>query len=169
MEQLLKIGIIVKPQGIKGEVKVQALTDDITRFKRLKEVIIDGEPRKVLSAKLGADFVMLAISGIADRNEAERYRGKYIMVDREHAVELKKDNYFIVDILGCMVVTDTDERVGEVTDVTSAHTDIFTLKTVDNRIMRFPFLKDLLVSVDIETKKIVVKASRLKEVSCYED
>ena len=60
MEQLLKIGIIVKPQGIKGEVKVQALTDDITRFKRLKEVIIDGEPRKVLSAKLGADFVMLA-------------------------------------------------------------------------------------------------------------
>ena len=40
MENTLKIGVIVKPQGIKGEVKVQPLTDDITRFKKLKKVII---------------------------------------------------------------------------------------------------------------------------------
>ena len=42
----LKVGIIVKPQGIKGEVKVQPLTDDINRFNDLKEVIIDGNSKE---------------------------------------------------------------------------------------------------------------------------
>ena len=169
MENFLKIGIIVKPQGIRGEVKVQPLTDDITRFKNLKTVFIDGEERKVLSAKVAPDCAFLAISGISDRNDAETYRGKYISVDRANAVELKKDTYFIVDIIGCALVTDLDEKIGEIIDVTSARTDIFTVKCNNGRIMRFPFLKDLLVNVDIENKTVTVNDKRLKEVSCYED
>jgi 16S rRNA processing protein RimM len=169
MENFLKIGIIVKPQGIRGEVKIQPLTDDTNRFKKLKTVFIDGEERKVLSAKVAPDCVILAISGIADRNDAETYRGKYIFVDRANAVELKKDTFFIVDIIGCKLVTDLGETVGEIIDVFSARTDIFTVKCNDGRIMRFPFLKDLLISVDIEGKTVTVKDKRLKEVSCYED
>lgn len=169
MENFLKIGIIVKPQGIRGEVKVQPLTDDVMRFKNLKSVYIDGESRKVLHAKIGADCAFLAISGIADRNDAEIYRGKYIYVDRANAVELKKGNYFIADIVGSFVVTDAGERIGEIIDVTSAHTDIFTVKCEGGRIMRFPFLKDLLVNVDVADKIVAVKDKRLKEVCCYED
>ncbi len=169
MEQFLKVGVIVKPQGIKGEVKVQPLTDDYSRFKKLKTVFIDGEERKILSAKIGVDSVILAVSGIVDRNQAELYRGKFLLVDRQNAVELKKDNYFIVDIIGCRVVTDDDEQIGEVIEVTPAVRDVFTVKCFSGKILRFPFLKDLLVSVDIENKTITVKDKRLKEVSCYED
>ncbi|MBE7087531.1 MAG: 16S rRNA processing protein RimM [Clostridiales bacterium] len=169
MEEFLRIGVIVKPQGIKGEVKVIPLTDDPNRFKKLKEVYIDGEKRKVLSAKVGVDSIILAISGIADRNEAEIFRGKYLSVDRQNAVELEKGRYFIVDILGCTIFTDNGLAVGEVIDVTSARTDIFTVKCIDGRVMRFPFLKDLIVSVDVANKKIILKETRLKEVSCYED
>ena len=59
--------------------------------------------------------------------------------------------------------------MGEVIDVTSARTDVFTVRCENGRILRFPFLKDLIVSVMIEKKEIVLKTKRLAEVSCYED
>ena len=169
MQNLLKVGLIIKPQGIKGELKVQPLTDDITRFKKLKDVLIDDKTYRVARATIGAGTVFVALSGVNDRDTAETFRGKFILVDRENAVELPKDNYFIVDIIGCSLVTDFGEKIGVITDVTSARTDIFTVKTEHGRTMRFPFLKDLLISVDVDLKTVTVKKQRLDEVSCYED
>ena len=169
MEQMLKIGLIVKPQGIKGEVKIQPLTDDINRFKKLKEVVIDDKNYRVLKATVGGGTVFLALSGIADRDTAETFRGKFLFVTRENAVPLPKGRYFIADVIGCAVKTDAGELVGTVKEITSSRTDIFTVSTVDNRIMRFPFLKDLVISVDVSEKIVTVNSKRLLEVSCYEN
>lgn len=169
MENTLKVGLIVKPQGIKGELKVQPLTDDINRFKKLKEVIIDGKNHRVTNAIIAGNTVLLSIFGVNDRDTAELFRGKFICVDREHAVALEEGRYFIADIIGCALKTDHDSLVGEIIEVTSARTDIFTVKCTDGVIMRFPFLKDAIVSVDIENKLILVKAKRLSEIACYEN
>jgi len=169
MEKTLKIGLIVKPQGVKGELKIQPLTDDINRFRKLKSVIIDEKIYPVTKVTVGGGVVFLSILGVNDRDQAEAYRGKFISVDRENAVPLKKDNYFVVDIIGCEIITDSGVKIGLVTDVTSSRTDVFTVKCENGKTMRFPFLKDLLVSVDVVAKQIMVKEKRLSEVSCYED
>ncbi len=169
MEKFLKVGLITKPQGIKGEVRVTPLTDDMARFNTLKEVYIDGEKHKILRARVGGGFVIVAISGVADRNDAELLRGKFMFVDRENAVELAPDTYFIADIEGCSVLTENGDKIGEIIEITSAKTDIITVKTIDGRIMRFPFLKDLTLSVDVENKTFTVRKQRLAEISCYED
>ncbi len=168
MEEFLRIGLIVKPQGIKGEVKLTPLTDDLTRFIGLKNVFIDGKEFRVLNSKLGGGTVFLTLFGVSDRNFAETLRNKYVCVKREDAVELKKDTYFIADIIGCALKTETSV-IGEVVEVTSAKTDIFTVKTVAGKTLRFPFLKDLLIKVDVENKEITVKEKRLGEVGLYED
>ena len=169
MQDTLKIGLIVKPQGIRGEVKVQPLTDDINRFKNLKEVLIDGKVHRVLSSVIGGNSVLLALSEIPDRNVAETYRGKFLCVTRENALPLEEGRYFIVDIIGCELYTDDGEKVGEITDVFSARTDIFTVKCVDGRVMRFPYLNDTVKKVDVVNKVITADKKRLAEVSCYED
>ena len=169
MNDFFKIGLIVKPQGIKGEVKVQPLTDDPARFLKLKSVIIDGENYRVLGVKVGAEAVIAALSGVTDRNAAELMRGKFMCVKREDAVELKENTFFIANIIGCALLTDDGEKKGVITDVTNAKTDIFTVRCEDGRILRFPFLKDLLVKADVENKTVTVKKSRLSEVGCYED
>lgn len=169
MEQLFKIGLIVKPQGIKGELKVQPLTDDINRFNDLKEVLIDDKNYRVIRAKIGAGTVFLSIFGINDRNIAETFRGKFLCVKRENAVPLEEGRYFIADIIGCKVITDKNVLIGEITDVFSSRTDVLTVKCANGRIMRFPFLKDLVLNVDVENKNFVVLSKRLSEVSCYED
>ena len=169
MEDTLKIGLIVKPQGIKGEVKVQPLTDDIERFRKLKEVIIDETTYRVLKAVIGGGTVFVTLSGVSDRDTAETFRGKFLRVKRENAVPLEEGRYFIVDIIGCKVVTDDGEEIGVVRDVTSARTDIFTVDCANGRVLRFPFLKDATVSVDVQEKVITFNGKRLKEISCYED
>ena len=169
MENTLKVGLIVKPQGIKGEVKVQPLTDDVNRFKKLNSVIIDGKNYKVIKAIIAGDTAILSLFGISDRDTAELFRGKFICVDRENAVPLEEGRYFIADIIGCKLFTDHGSEVGVITDVTSARTDIFTVQCMDKTIMRFPFLKDAVLSVDIENKTITVKAKRLSEIACYEN
>ncbi len=168
MLETLKIGLIVKPQGVKGEVKIQPLTDDISRFRKLKTVLIDGKTFAVERVTLAGNAVFLAFSGIYDRDIAESLRGKYISVERQNAVTLPKDNYFIADVIGCKLFTES-QLVGEITEIFSSRTDVFTVKLVNGKIMRFPFLKDLLIKVDVENKSITVKAQRLAEVACYED
>ena len=169
MQEFLTVGVITKPQGIKGEVKVRPLTDDPARFKKIKEVFIDGKSVKLISARVANDAVLLLLDGIYDRNSAEFLRGKEIMIRRENAVELDPGTFFIVDILDCDVITDGGEFVGKVIDVTPAKTDIFTVLCKDGKLMRFPFLKDLIQSVDLEKKQITMYKKRLEEVSVYED
>ena len=168
MEEFLKIGLITKPQGVKGELKVNPLTDQSDRFLQLKSILIDNVNYTIEKVRTSPDAVYIKLNGVEDRNEAETFRGKFICVNRNQAVVPKKDSYFIADIIGCTIFTETQE-IGKVIDVTSARTDYFTIKRTNGKIARFPFLKDLLIKVDIESSKIVVKEKRFLEVVCDED
>ena len=168
MNEFLKIGRIVKPQGIRGEVKVAPFTDDSDRFYDLKEVYIDNKVYKILSARISGDAVFLMLSGVFDRDCAELLRNKELKVRRSDQPQLKENTFYIVDVLGCELYVG-EKKAGEIVDVFKSRTDVFTVKCEDGRTLRFPFLKDLLVSADIENKKIVVNEKRLEEVGCYED
>lgn len=168
MQDFLVIGQIVKPQGIKGEVKVKSLTDNTNRFKNLKEVYIEEKKYKVLSVKIAPDFVILSLNSIFDRNVAETFKFKFISVERENAVDLEVNNFFIVDILNCEILDEENNSYGKVIDVTQAKTDIFTVEN-NGKIMRFPFLKDALIKAELENKRIIFNKKRLMEISCYEN
>ena len=101
METLFKIGLVAKPQGIKGELKVNPLTDDIERFSSLKKVLIEGVEYKVLSAKIGGGVVFITLSGVQDRNSAETFRGKFLCVERKDAVKLPENHYFVASFHYC--------------------------------------------------------------------
>lgn len=169
MEEFFKIGVIVKPQGVRGELKVQPLTDDIRRFTNLKQVFIDGKPVKVLSSRLGAREIFITLSGVPDRNVAETMRNKFLCVRREDAVKLPENTYFISDIIGCKLTFKGKEPFAEVVDVTEAKTDYFTARLINGEIIRFPFLKDILIKVDIENSLIILDEKRFNEVCVYEN
>ena len=169
MENTLKIGLITKPHGVRGEMRVTPLTDDASRFKRLKNVMIDGVSFKIANVKIATDAVYLSVIGVEDRNSAESFRGKFLCVKREDAEPLTEFSYYITDIIGCNVVTETGDTICVITEVTSAKTDIFTGRTEKGKIVRFPFLRDYLVKVDTEKKTIVVKGKRFSEVCLYEN
>ncbi len=163
MEKNLTIGLIVKPQGIRGEVKVKPYTDGAESFRGLKRVFLDGEEVKVLSVRFGADAVFLGLKGVPDRNAAELLRGKELTVPREEAPDPGEGRYYIADLLGAEVVTEEGERLGVLKEIRPAATDIYFLDS-DGKELLFPAVKGVITGVDPSAARITVCKKRFDEV-----
>ena len=102
MEDLLRVGVIANTHGVHGEVKVFPTTDDVNRFKKLKAVKLDTGKElidlKVTGVKFFKNMAILKFEGIDNINDIEKYKGKDLLITREQAVPLKKDEYFICDL-----------------------------------------------------------------------
>lgn len=168
MDSLLEIGVVAKPQGIKGEIKVRVYSGSCERLNKIKKIYIDGTARNVIRLRDCGEFALMLIDGVSDRNTAESLRGKKAEVLRDDLIDMKDDEYLVCDLIGASLFSG-DVLVGKITDITGLKTDVFTVRTVDGRVMRFPFLKKLNPHVDVSAKKITVDEKPLKEVSCYED
>ena len=150
MEQLLQVGVISSTHGVRGEVKVFPTTDDVKRFKKLKKVILDtGKeqlPLEIEGVKFFKQFVILKFRGIDNINDIEKYKGKSLLVDREHAVKLKKDEYFIADMIGMDVFTEDGELFGALKDVmeTGAN-DVYIIEMSDGKEVLVPAIKQCIL------------------------
>ncbi len=164
MEKTLLVGEILKPQGIRGEVKVKPFTDTAEEFRAYKRVFLDGTEYKVLSVRVGDGAVYLGLKGVPDRNTAELLRGKQVIVLREDAPEPEEGRYYIVDLLGSELVTEEGEPLGILTDIQQAASDIYTLEK-DGKEILFPAVKGVITQIDLEAKKITVNKKRFKEVA----
>lgn len=165
----ITVGQIIKAFGIKGEVKVKPLTDDVTRFKKLRLVYIGETPYKIISCRIAEGYVYLSFIGVSDRNTSETLVGKMLEIDRINAVELEEGRYFIADMLSCKVILSDGNYVGTITDVAQyGAADVITIKDAD-KVCRFPFIKKLNSSFDIENKIMRVDAKVFLEVCVYEN
>ena len=161
MEQLLQVGVISSTHGVRGEVKVFPTTDDVKRFKKLKKVILDTGrehlPLEVESVKFFKQFAIVKFKGIDNINDIEKYKGKSLLVDRENAVKLRKDEYFIADMIGLQVYTEDGEAFGVLKDVleTGAN-DVYIIDTPKHGEVLIPAIKQCVLDVDIEGQKMMI-------------
>jgi 16S rRNA processing protein RimM len=162
MVEYLKIGQIINTHGVKGEVKVYPLTDNIKRFKGLKQVWMESPDGyrvvKIEGLKFVKDFPIMKLEGIITMNDAEKLRDQYIYVDRENAVKLPKDTYFISDLIGIQVFTEDKKSLGTLTDVipTGAN-DVYEITPPEGRSFLIPAIGDVVLDVDIEGRRMVIK------------
>lgn len=164
MEKTLNIAQVLKPQGIRGEIKVKNLCDGAEDLLSFPRVFIDGAEYKVLKARSQGNCVYLTLKGVADRNAAELLRGKLVFALREDAPALPEDRFYIVDVLGCTVTSDRGEILGTVCEITPARTDIYV---VDTGVKKIPFAatEGVILSIDVENKQMVVNAEKFGEVA----
>ena len=155
MEDFFQVGIITATHGLKGEVKVFPTTDDVKRFKRLGEVILDtGKERiglEVEGVKFFKQFAIVKFKGIDDISAVEKYRKASILVTRENAVRLKKDEYFIADLMGLKVRDESDAEIGVLREVmeTGAN-DVYVIDLTDGRELLLPAIRQCVLEVDPE-------------------
>ena len=155
MEKRFQVGILSSTHGIRGEVKVFPTTDDARRFRQLKEVILDtGSQERVLRierVKFFKQFVILKFQGIDSINEIEAYRGCSLYVTRQNAVELKKDEYFIADLIGLDVLDEAGKKIGVLEEVmrTGAN-DVYQIRMTDQRELLLPAIRQCVLDVDVQ-------------------
>lgn len=156
MSELLKVGKIVNTHGLKGEVKVIALTDDPKRFKELEYVLIDGKNVVVEGCKFQKDRVIVKLEGVDRIEDAERLKNKFMEVKRENAVELEEDCYFLADLRGCTVVDTEGKDLGKIYDVLQTkNNDVYWIKSPNELLI--PVLKSIVTEINIEEKVITIR------------
>lgn len=164
MEKSLIVGEVLKPQGIRGEIKVKPFTDTAEVFREFRRVFLNGEEYKVLSVRIGDGAVYLGLRGVPDRNAAELLRGKEVTIPREEAPDPGEGRYYIADLLGSEVVTEEGKPLGTLTDVRQAATDIYTVEQNGKEIL-FPAVDGVITEIDPEGKRITVNEKRFNETA----
>ena len=166
MDRLI-IAEVLKPQGIRGELKIKTFTDFPQDVKAFKTVYIDDTPYKILSFRVGNDgSAFIGLRGIPDRNSAELFRGKKLEGERADAPDLAEGQYYIVDILGLSCETEDGEVLGVVTDISNLSSDIYTIEKAGKKIL-FPAVKGVVVKVDLDAKKLIVDKKIFDEIAVY--
>ena len=150
MKEYLMIGQVIKPQGVRGEIKVLPLTDDPERFLDLARVFLDetgGEALAVRAARTREGYAYLSLAGVEDRDAAEALRGRELFVPRAEAAPLPEGRYYIADLIGMQVVYEVRGK----------------------RTFRFPALKRALRAVDVEGARMELDSAVLSEIAVYDD
>lgn len=159
--EYIEIGQIVNTNGLKGVVKVNPFTDDISKFEELKYVYIQlkNELKKVKieQVRYNKNQVLLKLEGIDSIEEAEKYRNFYLKTEKESQEDLGEDTYYIVDLIGLDVYTAKNEYLGKIEDVfPTGSNDVYVVKDNLGKQILIPAIADVVKEVDLKNKKMIV-------------
>ncbi|OON93559.1 MAG: 16S rRNA processing protein RimM [Candidatus Epulonipiscioides saccharophilum] len=160
--ETLTIGKIVNTHGIKGELKVVPSTDDSSRFNELDNVYVEkrGELHKydIETVRFHKNFVLIKFKDINSIEEGEIFKNCLLKIDKQDALPLGEDEYYIGDLYGLIVKTEEGRQLGVLDDVLfSDANDVYVIKRVAARPLLIPAIKDCILNVDIEQGLMIVK------------
>ena len=162
-EDLIAIARIARPQGIRGEVIADLLTDFPERFAQLDEVRVvkpDGTATvaRLEKARLQQGRVVLKFAGCDTRNAAEALRDARVMVPRDQVVSLPADTYFEFDLVDCAVVARDGAVIGKVASVQNfGAAPLLVVPDGAGREHLIPLASSICVDVDVTHKRIVIE------------
>lgn len=150
---MIKIGVIAKPQGIKGEVKLFP-DDKAERYLELKNVFIDNLEMKINSICARDGFLYVKFNDIDDRNAAELLRGKEVFSKEENIESLKENEFYFKDLIGAEVFDEENEKIGELIEIEQyGAADVISIRE-RNIIFSVPFLDSIFI--EMQPKRITV-------------
>lgn len=161
-KEYIAIGKIVNTQGHRGEVRIIPMTDFPERFFEMDEVLIqqNGKIRALTidSARPHKQFIIVKFKEIPDMTAAEKLKEALIVITRDQLKELPPDTWYIHDLIGMSVLTESGEKIGTLVDVlTTGANDVYLVKTINgSKDILLPAIKDVILDVNIDTKTMTV-------------
>ena len=161
MEEFFQVGVITSTHGIKGEVKVFPTTDDVKRFEKLKQVILNtGKEHLTLEiqrVKFFNKFVILKFKDIDDINDATQYRRCPLLVPRAEALPLDEGEYYVADLIGLSVFTEDGKKFGRLTDVmATGANDVYVVDSPEHGEVLLPAIRQCIREIDAASGKIII-------------
>lgn len=161
--RFISIGLITRPHGVRGELRVRLHQADSTAFEEVDAVWLAlpdavGEPRRIgiAAARYVDGGILCELEGVDDRDAAARLRGAEVLVQRADLAPLGAGEFYLGDLEGCAVVTRAGQPYGVVHAVQAlgAHD---TLVIHDGDVERLlPYVPQFVVEVDLEARRVVV-------------
>jgi 16S rRNA processing protein RimM len=155
----LNVGRIGRAHGILGEATIEVRTDEAAdRFAIGAKLDTDNHGSlTVASARVHNGILLLAFDGINNRNSIEKYLDQLLYADVDiDAPGVDEDDYHVLQLVGCKAHLVDGDLFGEVIDVLNLPgQDVLVIKTDEGESL-IPFVHQLVPTVDIKGKKMVV-------------
>ncbi len=157
----VSIGKILNFHGVKGEAKLGYTKNREGFLAQVESVYLkSGEEYKefeIENLRFTPKCAIVKFKGINSLNEIIAYKGSVVFVDETTAREFLEEDEFLIDELVGMNVYDGEKRVGSVVGVSNnGASDLLSVKTNSKNICLVPFVKAIVTSVDIKTKRIQI-------------
>lgn len=162
--ELVTIGRVAKPQGRRGEVAVNPLTDFPERFRALPRVFVEGEagepaPLTVENARLHKGRPVLRFAGISSIEDAEKLVGRELRIPTSDVAELPDGAYYHFELEGLEVFDRHRGFLGVAKGVlATGGTDVLVVKTVEGGELLLPFCNEICKRIDVDEGRIEVQA-----------
>lgn len=159
-EDVLLIGRVIRPHGLKGLVRIDSFAESEGTFLNAGEVFLEEASGQIVKHRVvavtpGNTSFLLKLEGLDTREQAETYRDKNIYIERSR-LSRQRDEFFWFELIGMPVYLDTGRRLGVVRQIVPApgH-DIYVVREGDKEIL-IPAVFDVVKEVDLAGGKIVI-------------
>lgn len=162
----LSVGVIVAPQGVNGQVRMQCWTQFPEHLTDLDSAYLDDEPepRRIHTIRLQGNLAILTVEGVTTRDDAEQLRGAVVRIPLEEAAPLAEDEYYHFQLIGLHVFDESGRSLGWLAEIieTGAH-DVYVVRNESGREELFPALKNVVLDIDLDQGRMVVRPLKYEE------
>lgn len=162
--EYLLLGEVLRPHGVRGELRIRVMTDYPERIAKLKTVFLAESPKaekvtpyQVHGMRMNKGFGLLQLREITNRDQAERLRGLFVLVDIANAVPLEEGEFYLYQLIGLKVVTSLGETLGTLTEVleTGAN-DVYIVDSPQHGEILIPVIPETIVATNIDEGVLIV-------------
>lgn len=167
--ELIAVGRIVKPFGVRGEVRVRSLSDVPGRFEWLRRVTVEAPTGRVLVTTVTgvredrsvAGGYILGLEALTAPEQAAAWRGALLKIPRDQAPALPEGAYYEFQLVGLTVSDEAGEALGTLADIweTGAH-HVFVIRGGGREIL-LPATRQAVAAVDLAGGTMVVRRAAL--------
>ena len=156
------LGKILRAWGVKGELIIFPLTDDLKSFNQVQEVFIsDSEGKEVIHkierSRIFRGKILLQLEGIESREKADTLKGKYIEINKEDVPLLSEGRYYLYDLVGCKVENQEGKSLGEIKEVLLFPANDILVVRKGSKEYYIPFIKNVVKKIDLQAKLVSIE------------
>lgn|SRR5699024_5326544 len=164
MTTYLNVGKIVNTHGIKGEVRVQSITEHPEeRYQAGSKLVIEMNkneqfPVTVRSHRVHKNFDLLMFEEFTSINDVEKFKNKMLQIDEELLPELEEGVYYENNIIDSKVFDEQKNEIGRLKEILfMPANDVWVVKRPGKKDLLLPFIESVILKVDTQNKEIMVR------------
>jgi 16S rRNA processing protein RimM len=162
-DDLVVIGEVTRPHGLRGEVRVHPHTDRPERFEGLVECVLWDEAtgarvvRRITGARRQGEAVLLALAGCDSVEAAAALVGRLVALPRAQALPAPPGHVYPWQLVGCRVVTEDGRAIGEVSGIEPGPAqDLWVVRGRDREHL-IPAVAEIVIEVDVDARRVVIR------------
>jgi len=163
-DRFLAVARVVRPQGRRGEVLAEPLTDFSARFQGIRRVFVENPgaaPRSVEVESVWSHKgrVVIKFAGVDTISSASELRGRHLLIPAEDRMPLPPNHYYLWELQGCRVVTKRQGRQVELGTVTGIEptggVDVLHVATPGGEVL-IPLAQAICTKIDTQARTILI-------------